>query len=183
VSLEPIHTARLILRPFRPADAGPVQQLAGDRDIADTTQNIPHPYEDGMAEAWIDGHSAAWEARDSATFAVVRREDDALAGAVGLRLDRQHNKGELGYWIGKTYWNEGYATEAARALLRLGFDGLGLNRIQASHLARNPASGRVMQKAGMQCEGTARQAMQKWGQYEDLVIYAILRSQWLRSGD
>ena len=173
-----IDTTRLTLRPFRLDDAAAVQELAGERDIADTTMNIPHPYEDGMAEAWIAEHEPGYKEGKTATFAIVRRDDAALVGAIGLRIDRSLDKAELGYWVGKPFWNHGYATEAAVAVLAFGFDELGLNRIHAAHLARNPSSGRVMQKAGMFLEGTARQDAIKWGQYEDLVSYGILREDW-----
>ncbi len=170
-----IETERLKLRPFRPGDAQAVKTHAGEWDIADTTKNIPHPYEEGMAGEWIAGHAPAYEDGNGVTFAIVLRTDNSLIGAIGLRVDRDHGKGELGYWVGKPFWNQGYATEAARAILAFGFDTLGLNRIHAAHLARNPSSGRVMEKAGMLYEGTARQAMMKWGKYEDLVSYGILR--------
>ena len=176
-----IETELLLLRPFRPSDAQVVQSLAGEREIADTTMNIPHPYENGMAEEWIAGHESAYTDGKAVTFAMVRREDGGLVGAIGLIIDRGCDKGELGYWVGKPFWNCGYATEAARALLAFGFDKLRLNRIHATHLARNPSSGRVMQKVGMLLEGTARQDTMKWGKYEDLVSYAILREDWLGS--
>ena len=76
------------------------------------------------------------------------------------------------------YWKQGYCTEAARAVLRYGFETRGLNRIGARHLARNPASGRVMQKLGMHYEGTRRQHVLKWGVFEDIVLYAILKSEY-----
>jgi RimJ/RimL family protein N-acetyltransferase len=175
-----LETKRLILRPFRLNDAPAVQELAGERDIADTTMNIPHPYEDGMAEEWIEGHEPGYEDEKIATFAIVLRDCADLVGAIGLQIDRGLNNAELGYWIGKPFWNLGYATEATIAILTFGFDKLCLNRIQAGHLARNPSSGRVMEKAGMILEGTARQATIKWGQYEDLVSYGILREDWMK---
>ena len=163
------------------SDAAVVQQLAGDQAIADTTQNIPHPYADGMAEEWIGTHKPGYENGSLATFAIVLRDGPKLIGAIGLTLDRDVNKGELGYWIGKPYWNRGYATEAAVAAIAFGFDDLRLNRIRATHLTRNPSSGRVMEKAGMLLEGTACQEVMKWGKYEDLTIYGILREDWARS--
>ncbi|HSL71791.1 MAG TPA: GNAT family protein, partial [Longimicrobiales bacterium] len=98
-------------------------------------------------------------------------------GAVGLRIEQLHRRAELGYWIGVPYWSQGYCTEAARAVLRFGFEALELNRIHASYLARNPASGRVMQKLGMQYEGQLRQHVRKWDVFEDIVTYAILQSE------
>ena len=129
---------------------------------------------------WIEGHEPGYKAGTIATFAIVLSEGEELVGAIGLQIDRTFNKAELGYWIGKPFWNLGYATEATVAILAFGFDELHLNRIQARHLARNPSSGRVIQKAGMIVEGTARQATTKWDQFEDLVSYAILRQDWMR---
>ncbi len=169
-------TERLRLRPFRLDDAACVQRLAGAREIADTTENVPHPYEDGMAEAWIASLAAARDAGDGVTYAIERREDTALIGAISLKLEQA--SGRLGYWIGTPYWNRGYATEAAIAVINAGFRELCLDSVRATHLTRNPASGRVMQKAGMRLEHTAKRATTKRGRLEDLAWYAILRDEW-----
>lgn len=171
-------TGRLLLRPFTLADAPSTQQLAGDRDIASTTLTIPHPYEDGMAEEWINTHQEQFEQNESATFAIVRLKDDGLIGAISLSINQQHEHAELGYWIGKPYWNNGYCTEAAETVLHYGFTVLGLNRIYARHLSRNPSSGRVMEKIGIKYEGCLRQHVRKWGVFEDLKTYAILKSEY-----
>ncbi len=173
-----LETARLLLRPFRVADAADVQRLAGDFAVADTTLNIPHPYENGMAEKWIFNHRDWFERREQAIFAITLKMDGTLLGAVGLRIQREDQRAELGYWIGKSYWNQGYSTEAARAVLGFGFEQLALNRIDAHHFVRNPASGRVMQKLGMTHEGCLRQHVRKWDAFEDLELYGILKSQW-----
>ena len=73
-----LETARLLLRPFRTADADRVQRLAGDRAVADTTLNVPHPYEDGMAEKWISNHRDWFDRREQAIFAIVLRAEDTL---------------------------------------------------------------------------------------------------------
>ena len=174
-----LHTQRLILRPFEMADARDVQRLAGDHAIADTTLNIPHPYEDGMAEQWIATHQPQFEAGEQATFAIVLQATSELVGAIGLVINRRFDRAELGYWIGRPYWNQDYCTEAGRAVLSYGFTELNLNRIHAYHLSRNPASGRVMEKLGMTREGLLRQHAKKWGKYEDLVEYGLLREDWL----
>ena len=165
----------MILRPFTEADAPMVQMLAGDRAIADTTLAIPHPYEDGMAKDWIATHQAKFEAGELVNFAITLRGDGELVGAIGLAVNQRFDSAALGYWVGVPFWNLGYCTEAAVAVINFGFEELGLNRIHAPHLKRNPASGRVMEKAGMSREGVARQSVKKWGRYEDLVLYGILR--------
>lgn len=173
-----LRTDRLLLRPFELADAPDVQRLAGDRSIADTTLNIPHPYEDGMAENWIKGHREKMEKGEVLNLAVTLAETGKLIGAVGLVLDPRFESAELGYWIGRPYWGRGYATEAARAPVHYGFTTLGLNRIQARHMSRNPASGRVMEKLGMKYEGCLRQYVKKWDVFEDMKMYSVLKSEY-----
>jgi len=175
--LPTLQTERLVLRPFNLSDAPEVQRLAGSRDIASTTLNIPHPYRDGIAEAWIKGHRGAFGRGESMALAVTLRVDGALVGTVSLALQEKHHRAELGYWIGVPYWGQGYCTEAAQAIVAYGFEVLGLHRICASHLARNLASGRVMQKLGMTREGCLRQHVKKWDAFEDLVCYGLLREE------
>ena len=170
-------TPRLILRPFALGDAPGVQRLAGAREVASTTLNIPHPYAAGMAEQWIATHQESYARGEFVIFAIVLRANQALIGAMSLHMHPQHVHAELGYWIGTAYWNHGYCSEAAQAVLRYGFDVLGLHRIHASYMTRNPASGRVMQKIGMTYEGCLRQHVQKWGVFEDIAVYGILRSE------
>jgi [ribosomal protein S5]-alanine N-acetyltransferase len=170
-------TPRLLLRPFALGDAPDVQRLAGAREVASTTLNIPHPYAAGMAEQWIATHQESYARGEFVIFAIVLRANQALIGATSLHIHRPHVQAELGYWIGTAYWNHGYCSEAAQAVLRYGFDVLGLHRIHASYMTRNPASGRVMQKIGMTYEGCLRQHVQKWGIFEDIAIYGILRSE------
>lgn len=172
-----LRTGRLLLRGFSPADAPRVRELAGAREVAATTLTIPHPYEDGMAEAWIRGHAAAWEQRGRLSLAVTT-EADGLVGCIGLSVVPDHGHGEIGYWIGVPYWNRGFATEAAGAVLDHGFGELGLHRVVARHFTGNPASGRVLRKLGMVHEGTLREHVRRWGRFEDLECYAVLEHEW-----
>jgi ribosomal-protein-alanine N-acetyltransferase len=178
-----LETERLRLRPFALSDAPAVKTLAGAREIAATTLTVPHPYEDGMAEAWIETHGPAYEADRGAAFAITLKPTGELLGAISLAIDRPHARAELGYWIGLPFWNQGYATEAAQAVLRFGFEELELNRIFAVHMVRNPASGRVMQKCGMRHEGRLRQHINKWGMFEDLDVYGILAEEWRQQNE
>lgn len=132
-----------------------------------------------MAEAWIDTHAADWESRRLLTLAVTTA-GDGLIGSASLKLSIEHRRAELGYWIGVPYWGLGYATEASAALLDYAFDQLHLNRVDAHYLARNPASGKVMQKLGMTNEGMLRQHIMKWDQLEDIELYGILAAEWQR---
>jgi RimJ/RimL family protein N-acetyltransferase len=169
-----IATKRLILRPFAEADAQWVHAHAGAREIARTTQNIPHPYEPGMAERWIATHGPGWDAGNLLASAIARKDDGELVGAVGLTIEREDERAELGYWIAVPWWGHGYATEAAAALVGYGFEQLHLHRIVARHFGSNPASGRVMQKVGMVQEGVLREHFVKWGEWEDIIVYGVL---------
>ncbi len=173
-----LETERLRLRPFEVTDAAEVQRLAGDAEVASTTLRIPHPYEDGMAEAWISSHGEQYRKGEEVHFAIVRKADEQLLGAVGLVLHVDQAKAELGYWIGRPYWNQGYATEAAAAVLRYGFQEIGMVSIFAHHLVRNPASGRVMQKIGMRHTGKLRQMFERDGVREDCEGYEVMRYEW-----
>ena len=173
-----INTERLVLRPFQLDDAAIVQRLAGAWEVADTTGNLPHPYEDGMAESWIAGHEESFKAGETATFAVILAPAGSLVGAIGLTLDQGY-QGELGYWIGLPFWGKGYCTEAGRAMLVFAFNDLKLQRVHAQALKRNPASAKVMQKLGFSYEGTRRQHVLKWGKPEDVVLYGLMKVDYL----
>jgi [ribosomal protein S5]-alanine N-acetyltransferase len=150
-----------------------VERLVGDPLVAATTLNIPHPYPPGAAEAWIGSHG---QDENAFEFALERRDDGALLGAIALRVVPEHARAEIGYWVGVPYWNNGYATEATRALIAYAFDELGLNRVYAFHFPGNPASGRVMEKAGMRFEGELREHHRKGEGYRSSRVYGIIRS-------
>ncbi|TSC78425.1 MAG: GCN5-related N-acetyltransferase [Parcubacteria group bacterium Gr01-1014_33] len=100
-------TKRLILRGFTPNDAKDIQRLAGDKDIASATLSVPYPYEDGMAEQWISTHQDDLEKGLRPRFAIAAKQDvPYLIGAIGLHIDPEHQRAELGYWIGKPYWGK-----------------------------------------------------------------------------
>jgi len=173
-----LKTRRLVLRPFGKDDIDKVAEMAGDRAVYDTTLNIPHPYSRNDAETWIASHPESLKNDRIVTYAITIKKSGNLIGAIGLVLKLAHDSAEMGYWIGKPYWNRGYATEAAVRMIQYGFDELKLNRIDAHYFVRNGASGKVMKKAGMKYEGCLRQAVKKEGNYEDLEAFAILRSEY-----
>lgn len=178
-----LETERLVLRPFELSDCSEVQRLAGDPLIADTTLAIPHPYEEGMAEEWIDTHQPEFEQGEGVTFAITRNIDGSLIGAISLMEMAIGHRAALGYWVGRPYWNKGFCTEAGEAVLRFGFTRLDLIRIHCIHFVRNPSSGRVMQKLGMQHEGTRRKHVKNGERLEDIELYGILREDWQPAAD
>jgi RimJ/RimL family protein N-acetyltransferase len=170
-----IETSRLILRPFGSSDAPLVQRLAGDEEVARNTLAMPFPYLDGMAEAWIANHLKDYQDGKALILAITLKETDKFIGAIGLSLQMQYRLAELGYWIGKEFWNQGFCSEAVKAIIRFGFEQLNLHKIYASHFSNNPASGKVMLNAGMIYEGTLKSHMLHWNEYKDLVYYGIIK--------
>ena len=175
-SIPTLETERLILRSYTLEDAPDLQRIIGEYDVSSTLPGVPHPYEDGMAEEWIRSCSDKFEKDEALHFAITLRTDRNFIGGIGIKLDRKNERGEIGYWVGKPYWNRGYCTEAARALVTYSFEALKLNRIHAYYFTRNAASGRIMEKIGMRYEGCFRQHVKKWDNFEDIMVYGILKS-------
>jgi RimJ/RimL family protein N-acetyltransferase len=142
-----IRTDRLVLRPLALSDAARIALLAGDFDVASMTGTIPHPYNERMAGEWIGSALAGEEG----TVFVIER-DGALIGCVGYREDEKGGA-ELGYWLGKPYWGQGYATEASAAMVAYAFDDGGLDYLTIGHFADNSASARIIAKLGFTEQG------------------------------
>jgi ribosomal-protein-alanine N-acetyltransferase len=173
-----LRTARLLLRSFGRRDIPAIVRLAGAREVAAMVTRIPHPYTEADAVSFLDQMDGDCRAGLSAVFAVAILESGELCGAVGLTISPEHQRAELGYWIGVPYWGQGYATEAASAVVAYGFGTLGLRRIFAFHFAENSASRRVLEKVGMRHEGCSRAHVVKWDQVMDLENYGLLASEY-----
>ncbi|MBE4909589.1 GNAT family N-acetyltransferase [Bacillus luteolus] len=174
-----LETNRLLIRELGAEDAEIVEELAGDYDIAKTTLSIPHPYPKGGAIGWISSVKEHNEAKRTATFATINKEDNQLIGVIGFNLHMAFNRGEINYWIGKPHWGKGYATEAAKKMVHYGFHELGLNRIYAASFTSNPGSWKVMEKLGMKHEGTFKQHVKKGDEYIDLTYYGMVKEDYV----
>ena len=173
-TLPALETARLKLRPYGEADIAELLPLIGWQEVAATTLRIAHPYTEKDARDFL----ALAQEPGKIWLAITLRSDGRQIGGVGLRVDDQHQHAELGYWLGTQYWGQGYATEAAREMLRYGFADLHLHRVFASHFKHNPVSGKVLMKLGMRHEGCQRQHLRKWDRFVDSELYGILREEW-----
>ncbi|HVV82049.1 MAG TPA: GNAT family N-acetyltransferase [Kofleriaceae bacterium] len=170
-----VTTARLVLRPFAAVDAPAVVELAGDWEVSRFLLHVPHPYPPELATSWIATHAEAWLAGAGPTWAIMRAADRELLGTVSLRWTARHARAELGYWLGRAHWGQGYALEAARAATRWAFEQLGLTRVYAQHLAGNDRSARVLLAVGMRFEGIRRQHLRRGGILHDVHLYGRLR--------
>ena len=172
-----LETSRLVLREFAESDIPELVPLISAPEVAATTLRIPHPYEEKHAREYL----AMAPKENELRLGIRLRSDGRLIGGIGLHPQMEHQRAELGYWIGMPYWGNGYATEAAREVLRHGFEVLKLNRIFAGYFRGNEASRAVILKLGMKYEGCARQSVMKSGKFMDVEIYAILRDEYIRS--
>lgn len=170
-----LRTQRLVLRPVAMCDADEIEALVSERDVAKTTLSIPHPYPKGGAAEYIRDQLPKAEAGEAAQFMARTIHDGTLVGGIGLSIEVNHRRAEIGYWVGKPFWNTGYCTEAAAGVLDYAFRVLKLNRVFAHHMLVNPASGRVMQKIGMKHEATLREHIVRLGAAQDIAIYGMTR--------
>ena len=170
-----LETGRLLLRQFELTDAPVVHTLLADPEVIGNMIDQSPLDTLADAETMIQQSHTRYAAGDNVVFAITRKSDDGLVGYCDLELHSRHQRGKIVYWIGRPYWWQGYATEAAKRVVRFGFDDLELNRIFAHVLSDNTASASVLKKAGLQLEGTQRQAAQKDGAYVDVDFYGLLR--------
>ncbi|MEU5431798.1 GNAT family protein [Streptomyces sp. NPDC020719] len=173
-----LHTARLRLRAFEDADANDLFALHSDAYVL-RCWDAP-PWSDRVrAEAFVAACRQMAQEGTGARLAVDRVSDGAFIGWCGLnRWNPDYRSASLGYCFGDAAWGHGYATEAARALLRWAFDTLDLNRVQAETDTRNVASARVLEKLGFVREGTLRQDCVVNGDVSDSWVYGLLRREW-----
>lgn len=174
-----LETKRLRLRPFGVDDAQKVQMMAGDYELYKTTLNLPYPYELQMAYDWIETHERSYETHHMLTLAIVLKEGDHLLGAISLGEHPKNRYGEIGYWIGREYWGNGYGTEASEAVIAFGFSQMKLNKVMGRYFVSNPASARIMEKCGMEFEGIQKEVALKNGVYHDIGFYGLTRVAWL----
>ena len=172
----PLQTERLTLRLHAPSDIPALMPLIGAREVAETTLRIPHPYTESDAQGFMAGTKEELLNGSGLRLGIVVRETDTLCGGGGLRIEPDHRRAELGYWIGVPFWGKGYATEAARAMVKYGFETLRLHRIFASHIVSNSASAKVLRKIGMHHEGRQRGHILKWGEFLDIEMYGMVAS-------
>lgn len=150
-----IATDRLKLRRVDPRDAGRIATLCDDFDVVRMTTRMPWPYRLDDAQEFLAGQRSANFQTDN-VFA-VDHSDDGLVGVIGLHMRGRHP--ELGYWFGRPYWGKGYATEAARGVLKWAKDVWKKKVVEAGHFTDNPASGGVLIKSGFLYTGDVEMKM------------------------
>jgi [ribosomal protein S5]-alanine N-acetyltransferase len=159
------------------ADASAFVEHLREKQIYDQTLNIPYPYTDADAEGWIRLVAKETEQRGQSVNWAVRRGDGYLIGGIGFHglEERNRHRAEIGYWLAKSYWNQGIMTDAVKAVTQYGFEKLGLVRVTALVFHFNGGSARVLEKSGYQYEGRLRQHYEKDGNIFDGLLFAAVR--------
>ncbi|WP_394827867.1 GNAT family N-acetyltransferase [Pendulispora albinea] len=168
-----IRLPALILRPWSTGDTEALARLANDHGIwINLRDRFPHPYTHADAEGWIAHASTPQRALH---FALETNGE--LAGGISLdpMSDNERNTAEIGYWLGRPYWNRGLATAAVIAVTEYALEGGGLQRVEAGVYAWNEASARVLTKAGYTLEGRLRRRVVKEGRIGDVLMFARIR--------
>jgi 8-oxo-dGTP diphosphatase len=153
---EPLKTERLTLRPLRPGDAEALHRLVNDWEVTRTLAEIPYPYPRALADDWIASTQAELAEGAAYHLAITGKEGrkETIVGVVGLRLDAARRAGRLGYWVGRSYWKHGVATEAARRMTSWAFANLPLDLIAAEVTEGNDGSCKVLRRVGFREVGT-----------------------------
>lgn len=175
----PLLTARLRLRPVTEGDVDALAALLNDWEVVRLTAALPHPYTLDDAKTFVADQEARRAEGKGVALALERTTDNVLVGVMGFGLDRDAEAPELGYWIGRDFWNQGYATEAARRLIRHLFDTLGYERVWAHFHPDNMASKRVLEKAGLSFHRVDSCPMPARGQSVFAPIFQLKRGDWL----
>ena len=171
-----IETPRCRLRPWRLEDKDDLLRNADNPRVARNLMNgFPSPYTPADADAWLQGRVE--EGEPALHFAI--EIDGVAAGGIGLiiREDVYARNVGVGYWLGESYWGQGYATEALRALVPYVFETFDCHRLHSHHYGWNLASGRVLEKAGFRLEGCLREHICKNGEFTDSLQYGLLREE------
>lgn len=162
------------LRPWRLEDGPALARHANNRNVSRNLRDVfPFPYTAADAQAFL----ARVVPVDPPTSLAIEVDGEA-AGGIGLQLQQDvlRRTAEIGYWLGEAHWGRGIMTQAVVAMSAYGFEQFDLLRIEADVFARNPASMRVLEKAGFEREGWLRQRVTKDGETMDVAVYALLRS-------
>jgi [ribosomal protein S5]-alanine N-acetyltransferase len=171
-----LETERLLLRPLEMHDSLMMTTLVNDEGITSMMDEYPFPYPESEARAVVRWSQKAPREGKGYGLAMVRKEDKQLIGAIFLKLYTPVP--EIGYWVGRPYWRQGYASEAANRVLQYGFEVFKFHRMSAYCFDRNVASQQVLEKIGMTLIRAEEYAVEGQDRVDVLLYYEIMQSEW-----
>ena len=175
-------TDRLILRPLKMSDARDLYAYAKDPEVSKHVLWTAHRSVSDSRRFLREG-IRQYRRGFPGSFAIVLAETGRMIGTIGyMWINSEFRSCEVGYSLSREYWNRGLMTEALSSVIRYSFEKLNLNRVECQHETDNPASGRVMVKAGMYPEGVMRQRIRNKGRFSDVAVYAVLKDDLAHAG-
>ena len=178
-----LETQNLILRKIQNGDYKPAfKNYCSDEDVTDYVLWEVHKNEEETKELfslWMN----TYDEEDTYKWVIVYKENNEVIGMIdAFKRLMKYDTAEIGYCLGKGYWNKGLMTEALKEVIRFMFEECGAETIYAEYLENNPASGKVMQKAGMTYDGRFRsRILDRFNNRNDLIAYSILREEYFKN--
>lgn len=177
-----IITKRLRISQLEIQDIPEIIKYAGNKNVSDLTINIPFPYKNEDAAKWIENSNNIFKNAQGFTFKISLRGSNIFIGSISLNIvPHAIGEAELGFWIAENYWNQGYATEATKAVIEFGFDNLNITKIYASHFSENVSSGKVLVKNNMSIESKFEIYFNKKEKFVTSIKYQILKEDFLNT--
>jgi RimJ/RimL family protein N-acetyltransferase len=167
-----LETERLTLRRPTLADVKAIARLANDRRIAENTRRLPHPYSQDHAVAFVRAM-----ANDKSETAFLIENNHTPVGMVGVNW-REPEAPELGYWLGVEYWGQGFATEAARAMIDFTFEEFDIEHLMSGTRVANPTSRNILEKCGFQWSGVELHRFEALGSSTPVDCFRLSRGVW-----
>ena len=176
---EPIETKRLLFRRFTPADCDAVFRNWASDEQVQSLYSEPVYETPEAARGLLERYIAAYEREDVYRWAMIEKQSGDCIGQIAFFLvDSKNHFAEIEYCVGRAFQNNGYATEATKALMAYGFDRIGLHKIQICTKTINAPSKRVIEKCGFTYEGTLRDYFFMDGDYVGRLYYSMLESEY-----
>lgn len=178
-----LETERLILRPFKNSDEKSLVENINNIEVSKWLLVVPYPYSRKDAEWWINKNKSDWRKKEKKdyNFGIELKSEKKIIGGIGITdVDKFIGVGEVGYWLGKKYWNQKYGSEALNKILEFSFNKLKLRRINAFIFTGNPSSGKLLEKFGFKKEGEKREAVicKADKKIKNNIVYGLLKREW-----
>ena len=169
-----IKSKRFIIRPYKKGDEESLQKNINDKAVYRYTLRIPCPYTMKEAKKWISQCVKSKKRINKKEIHFAIDADREVIGGIGFIKIEKH-KAEIGYWLGKKYWNKGIMTKAVKLMTDFGFKKLKLKRVYATVFPKNKASVRILEKSNYKLEGLMSKHHKKNGKYFDALLYARIK--------
>ena len=166
----------IAIRPLKTSDVQSICENVKDKIITRYTLQIPHPYRKSDAEKFIKDSQRAWKEKSAYVFGIELKDSKEIIGIVSLdKVDRKNKRCELGYWLGKRYWQKGITSKAVKMILDFAFNHLHMHRVYAGVFASNTASLRVLEKNNFLLEGILFETHWRSGIWHNMMTYGLLK--------